>query len=336
MPSDGVGHSLHRLRYLSLFSGVGGLDLGFGAAGWDCDGMVEIDWWCQGVLRRAWPSVHVHDDVSSFDAGLVGRVDAIVGGFPCQDVSIAGKRKGVVDGSRSGLWWEFFRIIEVVRPRAVLVENVEGLLSSNSGRDMGLIIDSLVEVGYGLAWRVLDAQHFGLPQRRRRVFLCAFDRGHSGARRASEVLGITQHGGFGIGQDHAQEQVGELAGMGRPRRTGRSSCGSGIKEVVGALTKCMVGAGGGPDDNAAQAGHLVVVDGVLRRITPVECERLMGWPDGHTSMTDDFRVVPDSRRYAMCGNGVAAPVAEWVANRMAVVLEAMDADIRLSRSLLAP
>jgi DNA (cytosine-5)-methyltransferase 1 len=172
------------MTFGSLFSGCGAFDLGLRRAGmsgvWQC----EIDSRCRELLSTYWPDTPRHDDVRTFDAKEFVRPDLIVGGFPCQDLSVAGRRAGL-SGERSGLWWEYRRIISEFLPGWVLIENVPGLLSSNGGRDMGTIIGSLGELGYGFAYRVLDAQWFGVPQRRRRVFVvgCLGD-----WRRAAEVL----------------------------------------------------------------------------------------------------------------------------------------------------
>lgn len=166
------------MRFGSLFTGIGGFDLGFERAGMECAWQVEIDEDCQGVLARHWPGVRRFGDVREVRFGKrkrAGRpepVDIICGGFPCQDVSVAGRRKGLA-GERSGLWFEFHRIVEECHPRWVVIENVPGLLSSNGGRDFARIIQGMVKLGYGVVWRILDAQYFGVAQRRRRVFVVA-------------------------------------------------------------------------------------------------------------------------------------------------------------------
>ena len=167
----------------SLFSGIGGFDLGLERAGLCPLWMCEIDRACQGVLRRHWPGVPIYDDVTRLSTDNLVRPDVLCGGFPCQDVSVAGRRAGLV-GERSGLWYEFLRVIESLRPRWVVIENVPGLLSSNGGRDFAVVLRGLVECGYGVTWRVLDAQYFGVAQRRRRVFIV----GSLGSGRAAQVL----------------------------------------------------------------------------------------------------------------------------------------------------
>lgn len=170
---------------LSLFSGIGGFDLAMERAGINLVGMCEIDKNAQVVLRRHYPNVPLFDDVKKVGVNTHerGTIDVICGGFPCQDLSVAGKRAGLA-GERSGLWYEFARIIDELEPGWVVIENVPGLLSSDKGRDFAIILRWLVVRGYGVSWRILDAQNFGVPQRRRRVFVV----GSFGNGSSAEVL----------------------------------------------------------------------------------------------------------------------------------------------------
>lgn len=169
------------MRYVSLFTGIGGFDLGLDRAGMECVLQVEQDKHCLKLLRNRWPTVPKMEDVR--DVEKIPAVSLVCGGFPCQDLSVAGKRKGLA-GERSGLWQEFHRILRVNAPRWVVIENVPGLLSSNGGRDFAVILRGLEKCGYHVAWRVLDLQHWGVPQRRRRVFIV----GSLGDGRCAEVL----------------------------------------------------------------------------------------------------------------------------------------------------
>ena len=164
----------------SLFSGVGGFDLGLERSGHEIVWQVEYDKQARSILRKHWPDVKIYNDVQQVGGkdGEAGRdvleeVDLICGGFPCQDLSVAGHRRGL-DGSKSGLWYEFHRILEECRPKYCLVENVPGLFSSNKGRDMEVLVKGLEELGYQWQYRILDSQHFGVPQRRRRVFIVGY------------------------------------------------------------------------------------------------------------------------------------------------------------------
>jgi len=180
---------------VSLFAGVGGFDLALQRAGVDVRAMVEWDKNAQGVLRHRFPDVALFGDVQEVSGdelravGFVPERGIITGGFPCQDLSVAGKRAGLA-GARSGLFWEIMRLVDELGPKWLILENVPGLLSSNGGRDLGVVLGALAERGYGFAYRILDAQHFGVPQRRRRVFIvgCAGDNG----RAPAEVLALIE------------------------------------------------------------------------------------------------------------------------------------------------
>lgn len=179
------------MRVISLFAGIGGFDLGFERAGMTTVAQVENNAAATAVLQRHYPDVQRFEDVRHVGRHNLPAADLICGGFPCQDVSVAGNRAGLA-GERSGLWFEFLRILTEVRPRWCVIENVPGLLSSNAGRDFATILHGLVKCGYGVCWRVLDAQYFGVAQRRRRVFIV----GHLGSGRAAQVL-FEQQGGEG-------------------------------------------------------------------------------------------------------------------------------------------
>lgn len=164
------------MNAVSLFAGVGGFDLALERNGIDVVAAVEIDANARGVLKHRFPKTKLFNDVCEVTgeqliaAGFDPSDGIIVGGFPCQDLSVAGKRAGL-DGARSGLFWEIVRLLDETKAQNFILENVPGLLSSNKGQDMAAVIGALDDIGYGIAWRVLDAQHFGVPQRRRRVFI---------------------------------------------------------------------------------------------------------------------------------------------------------------------
>lgn len=182
----------------SLFSGVGGLDLGMEQAGFSVRWFCEADKAARGVLAHHWPDVPCYEDVRDVRGDAVEPVDVIAGGFPCQDISVAGKREGLA-GARSGLFHEFMRIVREMReatdgayPVGILAENVVGLLSSHRGRDFGIVLNEMAGTGaVDIGWRVIDAQHF-VPQRRRRVFIVALypptADGRVGVGRAAEIL----------------------------------------------------------------------------------------------------------------------------------------------------
>lgn len=174
------------MKFGSLFAGIGGFDLGLERAGMQCMWQVEIDDYCTKVLERHWPSTRRYRDVRKCGAENLESVDLICGGFPCQDISKAlrGSSLGLA-GERSGLWFEFQRIVDEMVPTWVVIENVPSLLTSNDGRDLTAIVSGLVEFGYGVCWRILDAKDFGAGCTRRRLFIVAK---FADVRSASEVL----------------------------------------------------------------------------------------------------------------------------------------------------
>ncbi len=156
----------------SLFSGIGGLELGLERAGWEVRWQVEIDPDALRVLERHWPGVTRYGDITKVDPCDLEWVDMLCGGFPCQDVSTAGKRKGIIEGTRSGLWFEMLRLASALRPRYILVENVEGIYSHVQG--LNKVLGSLAEIGYDAEWDMLPASAFGAPHRRNRFILLAY------------------------------------------------------------------------------------------------------------------------------------------------------------------
>jgi DNA (cytosine-5)-methyltransferase 1 len=169
----------------SLFAGIGGFDLGFERAGIKTVWQVEIDEYCRRVLERHFPDAERFSDVRECGKHNLRHVDVLTGGFPCQDLSLAGLGAGL-DGERSGLWSEYFRLICELRPRFALVENVSALLVRGFGR----VIGDLAEIGYRCEWDCLCAGYFGAPHLRERVFLLAYPNEGNGEAR----LGIEQDG----------------------------------------------------------------------------------------------------------------------------------------------
>jgi DNA (cytosine-5)-methyltransferase 1 len=323
------------MRVGSVFAGIGGFDLAFHRAGCDIAWQIEIDPFCLKVLEKHFPKVKRYHDVREVRGQDLEAVDILVGGFPCQDLSVAGSRKGL-RGAQSSLWWEFHRLVGELHPTWVLVENVPGMLSSNKGRDMGTILRSLGDLGYWWAYRVLDAQWFGLPQRRKRVFIV----GHIGDRSAPVKVLLEPEGGAGDStQDGTEKQ--EVAGA-----SARAAGGFG-KQVADTLTAHYAKgpATAGKDSRVRNVVASLVNDTkfptlrgfghgwqgqhwddstkamLLRRLTPLECERLQGFPDGWTCLCEALGdtatcTCPNTPRYRALGNAVAVPVVEWIARRL--------------------
>lgn len=214
---------------VSLFAGIGGFDLAMERAGINVVATVEWDKHAQGVLARRFPKSKLYGDITGvtgeqlINAGFDPANGIITGGFPCQDLSVAGRRAGL-SGSRSGLFWEICRLLDETKAQNFILENVPGLLSSNEGRDMGTVIRALEERGYSIAWRVLDAQHFGVAQRRRRVFII----GYLGNdwRTPAEILALAE----------SSARYSEQSNTKRKETTYKTSDGIGSNSLIGSET----------------------------------------------------------------------------------------------------
>jgi DNA (cytosine-5)-methyltransferase 1 len=190
------------VNYLSVFSGIEAASVAWQSLGFNALGFSEIDPFCSVVLRHRYPGVRNYGDINNFKEWGIGQaVDVVVGGSPCQSYSIAGNRKGA-DDERGRLMFTYGNMVNHFRPRWVVWENVPGVLSSNRGRDFAQFIYMLGGFGYGLAWRILDAQYFGVPQRRRRVFVIGY---FGDVRRSAAVL---FDGAGGGGHSEALETEG--------------------------------------------------------------------------------------------------------------------------------
>ena len=148
----------------SFFTGIGGFDIGFESAGFSISMQCEVETFCQSLLKKHWPKVPLHPDITKLKNDDIPKSDVWVGGFPCQDLSLArmGKRDGL-RGTSPGLFYEFARLVGDGKPRVILLENVAGLLSSHGGKDFGIVLSTLAELGYSVGWRTFNSKHFGVP-----------------------------------------------------------------------------------------------------------------------------------------------------------------------------
>ena len=458
------------MKYISLFSGIEAATVAWEPLGWEAVAFSEIDPFPSAVLAQRFPNVPNLGDITKVDwSEYRGAVDVVVGGSPCQSFSIAGNREGLK--GESGLMFEYIRAVREIMPRYFVWENVPGALSCEKGAAFGQLLSEMDDLGYGLAWRVLDAQFFGVAQRRRRVFLvgCLGD-----AERAAEILfepeslswdspssrekrkelaadaergvggsclpintmvatrgwKLGRGTGFGINEDgeaqytlsathsHAvayciQGDIARGAHMGQNGKgwsdTGecytlntmdvhaaaytlkiRGGCDGGgkgplIQEDVSATLAtnqdqtlfqpanvlCLNDQGGSvmtvqeeiaPTLRAQTHGHEPIVmdraafnpklnpsngedyvgalcardfkgvgnqyvsegkilfsgnpEYIVRRLTPVECERLQGFPDGWTDVEYKGKKAPDGKRYKALGNSMAVPVMRWIGERI--------------------
>lgn len=298
-----------RPTYGSLFSGVGGMDMGFDTH-MDCVFQVEWDKNCQSVLKRHWPDVPKWHDVQDVNGAELPPCDVLTFGSPCQDLSVAGKRAGL-DGNKSSMFFEATRIIKEMRdatnltyPRIVLWENVPGALSTNKGKDFGVVLDTMAELGaMEIQWRVLNAKHFGIPQQRRRLFVISIFDLATADRCPDPLLPHNKS----VSRDEREDGY----------FTFYTSQGKYDTYTPGISTTLKT------------AGTTCITHPTIkpRRLTPLECERLMGYPDDHTRYTDTGKQQADTHRYKQCGNGVATPVARWIAKQITQLLKGNDNDI---------
>ena len=240
------------MKAVSLFAGVGGFDLALERNGAQVVATCEIDKHAQKILTRHFPNAQLFSDVTTltgedlFNAGF-NSDGIIVGGFPCQDVSVAGKRKGLSDSegnaTRSGLFWEVVRLLEETKAKHFILENVPGLLSSNEGRDFGIVLNALVELGYSVSWRILDAKYFGVPQRRRRVFIvgCLGD----DWRTSAEILAIAEGRRGYLAEGKPQRKTTTRATSESVGAFGESSFGQFRNDLTSATIKASGGVLGG-------------------------------------------------------------------------------------------
>jgi DNA (cytosine-5)-methyltransferase 1 len=314
------------MKYLSLFTGIGGFELGIqqayelqkmGVESKDstdgksrasqhrqrplCIGFSEIDKYATQVYKKHFPEHKNYGDITKIDADMLPDFDLLVGGFPCQSFSIAGKRGGFED-TRGTLFFDIARIIMYKLPRLILLENVKGLLSHDSGQTFRTIISTLTDLGYDLQWQVLNSKNFGVPQNRERVFIVGHLRGTS----RPEVFPIQK--GNKINDKIQQKQGTERsrASCLNTRYGQRWTDESYIKE------KYMM-RDGRDNRSCLRAGRTpeIGVKGTsIRRLTPKECERLQGFPDDWTAG------VSDTQRYKCCGNAVTVNVIQAIMERL--------------------
>lgn len=423
------------MRYLSVCSGIEAASCAWKILGWKAVAYSEIEAFPCSVLKHHFPDTPNWGDMTKWRDWPRETIDLLVGGTPCQSFSTAGLRKGL-DDIRGQLALGFSQIAEHSRPRWIVWENVPGVLSSGRGRDFGSFIGSLVELGYGLCWRTLDAQHFGVPQRRRRVFVVGYLgdwrnsaavlfeqeslRGDSkaGRKKRKGTAGTTQdgidascqgrpiNGMFWDGTQTTQtldavlerrqtmpeknrfpavlvprpawipcpEECGDFWCNIHNTHTGECECPPidewetdpygmqltgpkaftaaevrrtgtvELKDQAPTLTSqtkrgdtepCVLAFPGRmsatqratAEDISPALGAknptAIAMPMQVRRLTPLECERLQGFPDGWTDVPHRGKPAPDGPRYKAIGNSMAVPVMRWIGNRIQMVKELM-------------
>lgn len=344
------------MRYLSLFSGIGGNELGIQKA-YDylstssrkkqrrisqnisnskqsflakqplCVGYSEIDKYAIQVYKKQFPNHKNYGDITKINAKDLPDFDLIVGGFPCQAFSIAGKRQGFND-TRGTLFFDIARIVKEKHPKYILLENVKGLLSHDSGRTFKTIISALDELGYDIQWQVLNAKNFGVPQNRERVFIVGHLRGtprpevfpivESNKRNLEQIVGGSQgnrvYSTGGVSVTIASQAGGRGAKTGLYTPAIRACCHKkGDNDTL--IAKTVRSGGRGSPHGSKQNWDSYEYKGKIRRLTPLECERLMAYPDNWTAEGTNGKI-SDSQRYKMCGNGVVSNVVKEIVKRI--------------------
>ena len=410
------------MRYLSVCSGIEAATVAWHPLGWTAAAYSEIEKFPSQVLAHHYPNTPNVGDMTKFKEWNIGSIDLLVGGTPCQSFSVAGLRKGL-DDPRGNLMLTYLAIADQYRPRWLVWENVPGVLSSNGGNDFGVFLGALGELGYGFAYRILDAQYFGVAQRRRRVFVVGYlgdwraaaavlferhslsgdsapsrEKRKEAASGAGDGAAISSHwdgdyphptlnqsakssGGVGFSNQEIFSQRGAYLaaqsisthGLGDDGDLARclNACNtaSGRLDVsvetfvsqpialqdITSREKAQNGKGWSADGSAytvdthatqgvAQPiclmdqggsvmniehdmtgtlrrethGHEPVVTQAMavRRLTPVECERLQGFPDSYTDIQPKGKATPDGPRYKALGNSMAVPVMAWIGKRI--------------------
>ena len=370
------------MRYFSMFSGVGGFEYGIGDRG-ECVGFSEIDKYAIKTYIKHYPAHRNYGDAKEIDAERLPDFDMLVGGFPCQAFSIAGKRRGFED-TRGTLFFEIARIFKVKSPKPVVLENVKGLLNHDKGKTFRVIIQTLEELGYDVQWMVLNSKFFGVPQNRERVFIIGSIRGTSRPeilpfreinKETNELQGqqantvkaryvaigdrsyITESKfnaqGYRVRTTDdvsctLQGQAGDIGAKTglyaipvlTPDRENKRQNGRRFKEdgepsftLTGQDVHGVMIQSHSPRTNDPKKGgsgplisgehsftkdrtpHNVIMGMKIRRLTPIECERLQGFPDG---WTED---VSDTQRYKQMGNAVTVNDIREIVKRFVFVTD---------------
>jgi DNA (cytosine-5)-methyltransferase 1 len=367
------------MRYLSVCSGIEAASVAWKDFGWDAVGFSEIEKFPSEVLKYHYPNVPNLGDMNHYKEWDIGAIDILVGGTPCQPFSVAGLRQGLED-PRGNLALIYCGILDKFRPQWFIWENVPGVFSSNEGRDFGSFLGAVAELGYGWAYRVLDAQYFGVAQRRRRVFVVG---SLNGWRDCAEVLfepdslsrhtppsrkkreDITASSGIGVEisgplsardyKDVGTDGLNKISAKMIPVAYENHPSDSRVQDMgdVCQTVTSTWGTGGGntpfvqafsiredakantfsatpletsvalqalmPSVQSHHAQTFISHFFAVRRLVPLECERLQGFPDNYTNIKENC---PDGPRYKALGNSMAVPVMKWIGQKLKKVNDA--------------
>jgi len=289
------------MNMLDLFSGIGGFHKGFEQAGYKLDwvGFSEVDKYSSAVYKHRFKNVKDLGDVRTIQSKDLPKIDLITFGSPCQDFSQASGSRSGLKGHRSSLIRESIRLISECKPHTFIWENVKGTFSSNNGEDFWAIIQAFINIGgYRLEWELLNSRWFQVPQNRERIYLI----GHLGrgsgrtvfplrkASKSASKISLKQIGT--IGEDSEATRVYDANGLSKTIKDGG---GMGVKTGLYKLQER------------------------IRRLTPIECERLQGFPDNFTSkgiINNEVTSISNSQRYKQLGNAVTVNVVQAIAEKL--------------------
>ena len=326
-----------------MFSGIGGFEYGIEKANtqteFECVGYSEIDKYAVKIYEKHYPNHINYGDATKINTEDLPSFEFLIGGFPCQAFSVAGKRKGFED-TRGTLFFEIARVLRDKKPARFLLENVKGLLSHDRGRTVQTIFRVCDELGYDVSWAVYNSKDYGVPQNRERIFIKGYSRTSSGRevlsvprvdKAVDEPMSNTYYG-VRNGRVHKEDEImNTLACSGHNGADGNVYSGNGVspcltsvdyKRPVKIVQPVLT-----PDrENKRQNGRRMKEDGepmftltaqdkhgvydgiTVRKLTPVECERLQGFPDNWTKYGKDNEPISDTQRYKCCGNAVTTNV----------------------------
>jgi len=343
------------MNYLDLFSGIGGFALGLEKAGININwtGHSEVDKHCCKIYHRHFPESECLGDIKTINPIRLPELDLITFGFPCQDLSMAGKRGGL-HANRSGLFFEAMRIVKATLPKVFIFENVVGLLTSKEGKDFKIVLEEIADIGlYECEWQVVNTRWF-LPQNRERIYFIGHLRGASRPKvfpigeGNQQPNGSTEDISSAIDANYYKGKSRGFGGQGRQMiQIGHIGCNSKGQRVYDPEgIACSIDSQGGeqgaktglyylsnskgkthqqdfvhkengvlrtlPYGHHGNAQHYTktLINGRIRRLTPIECERLQGSPDNFTEG------ISDTQRYKMLGNAVSVPVIEEIMRRL--------------------
>lgn len=298
-----MGERGGRMKFLDLFAGIGGFRLGLESAGHKCVGFCEID----KFARKSYKAIHdTEGEIELHDITAVtneewrkfrGTVDIICGGFPCQAFSIAGKRKGFLDETRGTLFFEIARAAKEIKPSLLFLENVKGLLSHDKGRTFRTILSTLDELGYDAEWQILNSKDYGVPQNRERVFII----GHLRGERTRPIFPI-----FGKNGTTNQANIKQIGNIKNSTSFGGNPQHGRVYGIDGISPTLNTMQGGGQPK--------ILIDKKIRKLTPMECWRLQGFPDWAFDKAQE--VNSNSQLYKQAGNSVTVNVIKAIAERL--------------------